>query len=533
MATRVNPINNNSNLAVNLVHPGFNDFFKWMNGKFNPEEAKQKGYSNLFIKTNGLILNTTKSIWSLHLPLQIIGLFSERFQKLAKAFYGVCWSIVYTSLRPFTPDRKTLGGNKATPLVKEAYNLNEHFRVGMGTVVSALYGGGASGMLWGAITGDDNFFDKSAKVYSTGMFNQNQIFGSMNLEKLLSRKFNNSSEQLPAKVDQEQTGVKEKMEFLDAVLFIPNVIARGLDTVKLFGGELGEGLQRSINAFGKFSYGTWACRFGELKKKKSKEEDGSEYGGDLEPLNPDLEGAAAKVDKTLRATQEKSAKVFQIVIPGLSWTSSLLELVGLHELSEKVFKWEGILERLHPTIASWCIRHPILNLFKKVESNQQEIQKEVREDISIHEQHTATQVEEEEEPVILSFVEYAKNKRDEIERKNGESMKVDFNLVELAKTSGVNPDQLKEALKYEIEFQGGLQQSDPGIVRLIQENYPGDVIPEIADRADIKTEIKRTAEEIDVPDWIIYQALRMELLGQRTGWPADYRKLRERTSLAG
>ncbi|GEM_PF-2374498 len=525
----VNPISNAST-SSSLIHPGFNDFFKWVNGKL---EAKDKNNPTLFEKTNGLVLNTTKSVWGLYLPLQIIGLFNERATKLAKAFYGACWSIVYTSLRPFTPDRKTLGGNKATPLVKEAYNLNEYFRVGMGTVVSALYGGGAFGMLWGALTGDDKFFDKAAKVYSTGMFNQNQIFGSMNLEKLLSRKFNNNTEQLPAKVDQEQTGVKEKLEFLDAVLFIPNVIARGLDTVKLFGGELGEGLQRSINAFGKFSYGTWACRFGELKKKKSKEEDGSEYGGDLEPLNPDLKGIARSVDKALRDTQEKSAKAFQVVLPGLSWASSLLELVGLHELSEKVFKWEGILERLHPTIAAWCIRNPILNLFKKVENNQQEIRKEV-------EQNIETLVEEKDEPVILKFVpKIAEVKRDEIEptqvtgKESNDEMKASFDtsrlpaIVRFLRDSvqdgtDVRPEEVLAAADQElIEWEDVISACGKGNIPLsfVVENpelFPGEIYDQATSGAYFADKVgKNHLSQYSVAiDGNTYPAVKLFLMGR-------------------
>ncbi len=407
--------------ACNLVHPKLNEYFQWINGKL---PVKDKNNPTLIELTSGYPLRATKAVWGLYLPLQIVGLFNERVGKLARAFYGVCWSIVYSCYRPFATNRKTLGGDKASSTIKNLYNINEHFRLGMGTLVSAIYGSGAFGMLWGAVTGNDDFFDKSAEVYTTGMLNQNQIFASMNTEVVLSRKYNNTDEQL-SKTNQQKGCFKSGIELTDAILFIPNIITRGLDTFRLFGMELGEGTKRIVNALGYFSYGTWAARFGKLKTLKAQGKNGEESGGDLEILNPELKGTATGLDKALQETQETSGKVFHTLLPAISWASTVLELFGLSELAKKVFKLEGILERLHPTIATWCIRDTWLKLFKineeKPANNKQEI--------PIHEQQAATQVEEKDEPVILSLP--------------SQNMEINFQPSLPSKTSTVNTEQKK------------------------------------------------------------------------------------------
>ena len=147
-------------------------------------EVFHKPLQPFFQAVNGSPLTVTKAVWGLTPIIQAIGLVNESAGKLARAFYGVCWSIVYTCCRPWAADRETLpkdgGAEKITDGWRTVYNANEHFRVGMGSIVSAVYGGGALGMLYSWLKGDDDLFDKSANIYQTGMFNQNQIFACMN-----------------------------------------------------------------------------------------------------------------------------------------------------------------------------------------------------------------------------------------------------------------------------------------------------------------------------------------------------------------
>lgn len=321
------------------VHPKFNNFCRTVNGYVDGEKHN---FSSL--------IDVTKAAWFMYLPFQVAGLFNERMNKLAKAWYGVGWSIVYSCLRPFKENRETLVDRSDKPegkvhdFWKSLYNANEHFRVGMGSFVTSIYGSGALGMMWGAVTGNDEFFDKSADVYKTGMFNQDQVFSSMNFSTVLKRSLN--PDQLD-EIDKKKDNVKSGVELVDSVLFIPTIVTRALDTAKLFfGTQLSEGVQRFTNALAYFKYGTWATRFGIMKGGDKKE------GGDLESLEDS--------NKPLFYTQKYGAKAFCWTLPTLSWISSACELFGAREMAEKVFNLEGILERLNPTIASWCLTNPWL-----------------------------------------------------------------------------------------------------------------------------------------------------------------------------
>ena len=43
-------------------------------------------------------------------------------------------------------------------------------------------------------------------------------------------------------------------------------------------------------------------------------------------------------------------------MPGLAWGASILELIGFSDLAKKVFRAEGVLERLDLSIPSWCLK---------------------------------------------------------------------------------------------------------------------------------------------------------------------------------
>lgn len=325
-----------------IVRPELNSFFKKVNGYVQGEETEPNKHNYFSLK------DLTKSAWFMYLPFQVAGLFNERMNKLAKAWYGLGWSVVYTCLRPWAANRETLvdkpNGEKVSDIWKGVHKVNEDFRIGMGSFVSAIYGSGALGMMWGAVSGNDEFFDKSANVYKTGMFNQDQIFSSMNFSTVLKRTLN--PDQLD-KIDKERNNVKSGVELVDSVLFIPTIITRALDTAKLFfGAQLSEGVQRFTNALAYFKYGTWATRFGIMKAGKEKE------GGDLASLEDS--------NKPLYYTQKYGAKAFYSTLPALSWGASICELFGASEVAEKLFNVEGILERLNPTIASWCLTNPWL-----------------------------------------------------------------------------------------------------------------------------------------------------------------------------
>lgn len=328
-----------------LIHPGFNKFCRIVNGYVEGEEEDRSKHNHFCLR------DVAKGAWIIYPLLQLVGLVNERTEKLARAWYGACWSIVYSCYRPWKPNRDKLTDENAPKKISDVwkgiYNLNEHFRVVMGSVVSAIYGSGAFGMLWGWLKGDDDFFDKAADVYKTGMLNQNQVFASMNADVVMRREFNPS--QLK-EVDKDRTGAKAAVEYVDTALFIPNIIARGIDTFRMFGMSVSEGTQRVINSLGYFSYGTWAARFGIMK---SSEKDGS----DLEKLE--------KTNKALYHMQKNGGIVFSRLLPALSWVAAAAELMGLREFAEKTFKLEGICERLNPAIAAWCLTNPWLQGYLK------------------------------------------------------------------------------------------------------------------------------------------------------------------------
>ena len=332
-------------------------------------EIIHKPLQPFFKAVNGSPLTVTKAVWGITPIIQAIGLVNESAGKLARAFYGVCWSIVYTCYRPWKDNRYSLpdqSGNKKTPEgYKTLFNINEHFRFGMGSLVSAVYGGGALGMLWSWFKGDDDLFDKSADVYQIGMFNQNQIFDSMNYAEVLKRRF--IDDKKLTSIDKDRT--KANIELVDSVLFIPNIITRGMDTLRLFGKEFGDGTQKIINSLSYFGYGTWAARYGYIKQfedtEKVKEKKVGRGEGLLDNPNPQLKGKSLKTDEALRVAQKYGGKLFHTLLPGLSWLAAGTELLGFKEFAQKAFKLEGILERLNPAISSWCIRNTWLNLFKK------------------------------------------------------------------------------------------------------------------------------------------------------------------------
>lgn len=341
-----------------LVHLSFNKFCRWVNGYVEGEE-KDKSRHNFFC-----LRDLTKAIWPLYLPLQLMGLVSDKAAKLARAWYGVCWSIVYSCYRPWKENRDGLTDDRAPKKIggisKNLYKANEYFRVIMGSVVSAIYGGGALGMLWSCFKGDDDLYDKAANVYQTGMMNQNQIFASMNSAIVMKRKLNpNQLDEVDQEIREEADKkpdtvkvIKERVETVDSFLFIPNIITRGLDTLKSFGlNVMNEGVERFVNALGYFSYGTWATRFGIMKTRE-------EEGGDLKILE--------KQDPTLYNFQKYGGKIFYTLLPGLSWLAAFSELFGFRELAQKVFKLEGICERLNPTIFSYCMNEPWLQGYQKV-----------------------------------------------------------------------------------------------------------------------------------------------------------------------
>lgn len=332
------------------THKNLNPFFQWFNGSDQiTKENKSTGFA---IATNGLPMKFAKALWPLYLPLQIVGLVNERFGKLARAFYGLCWSIVYTGYRPWAKDRDLLSKENApnpekiTKGVEGIYKTNEAFRMIMGTAVSAVYGGGALGMLTGVLKNDDDLFDRAANTYQTGMLNQNQIFASMNFSLVMKRMFNPN--QLN-EVDKSNNDIKSRFESIDSILFLPNIVTRAFGTAELFGVQVNENISKLERALGYFSYGTWAGRFGIMKKAEKQ-------GGDLEPVKSSFHGNIKKTDTILHDTQQYGAWIFSTSLPVISWIAGIGELIGFRDFASYTFKLEGILERLNPTIASWCIR---------------------------------------------------------------------------------------------------------------------------------------------------------------------------------
>jgi hypothetical protein len=131
-----------------------------------------------------------------------------------------------------------------------------------------------------------------------------------------------------------------------------------MDTLRMFGMEFTDGLQRFVNALGLVGYGTWATRFGIVKQ--------TEYKGigSLEKPNPNLKGFSKKLDDILYLTQKYGGKVFYTLLPSVTWLSACGELLGLTDFAKRVFKLEGILERLNPAIAACAIRDTWMKLFE-------------------------------------------------------------------------------------------------------------------------------------------------------------------------
>lgn len=343
-----------------VLHKPLQPFFHWINGKL---EVKNKSSPTFFERTNGYPLKATKAVWAFTPILQVIGLFNESIGKLARAFYGSCWAIVYTCYRPWTYARSSLPEKNNIKKIPENYRIlfkiNEHFRFGMGTLVSSIYGGGAFGMLWSWFKGDDDLFDKAANVYQTGMFNQNQIFDSMNLAEVLKRRF--IPEQLKD-FEKNETNAKAKIEMIDSLMFIPSIITRAMDTFRLFGAEFSENIQRIINVFAYLGYGTWAARYGLIKQTADKKIERGE--GLLDDPNSSLKGIVQRADKIFHDMQKYGGRAFYTILPGLSWLAAGTELFGFKEFAQSTFKLEGIFERLNPAIGSWCIRNTWLKLFE-------------------------------------------------------------------------------------------------------------------------------------------------------------------------
>jgi len=331
-----------------IIHQKLQPFFRWVNGESDP--GKHSYFS---------LKDVTKAVWPLYVPLQIIGLVNKKFAMLARAWYGACWSIIYSCYRPWKENRDRLTDYKAPAQIpngiKKLYDLNEHFRFGMGTLVSLMYGSGAFGMLWGALTDNEDLYDKSSDVYQTGMLNQNQIFASMNATVVVRRKYNPN--QLP-EPDKVKDDIKAKVEVVDTFLFVPSIITRFVDTLKMFGMDFGDNLQRFVNALSYVGYGTWATRFGIVKQ--------TEYEGigGLKKPNLNLKGFSKNLDNVLYLTQKYGGKVFYTLLPAVTWLSACGELLGFSKFARKAFKLEGILERLNPLIAAWSIRDTWMKLFE-------------------------------------------------------------------------------------------------------------------------------------------------------------------------
>jgi len=104
-----------------IIHQKLQPFFRWVNGESDP--GKHSYFS---------LKDVTKAVWPLYVPLQIIGLVNKKFAMLARAWYGACWSIIYSCYRPWKENRDRLTDYKAPAQIpngiKKLYDLNEHFR---------------------------------------------------------------------------------------------------------------------------------------------------------------------------------------------------------------------------------------------------------------------------------------------------------------------------------------------------------------------------------------------------------------------
>ena len=376
-STGINPsISYNPNIGK-LIYPRFNRFCEWLHG--SEKVKKENGYSGSAIQTSGLILKATKAIWPLHIPLQLIGLFNDPINRLAKAVYGTCWPIIYSAYRPFAPNKRTLEGDQAPQIVKSLFNINEHLRVWAGSTVSLFYGGGGLGMLWGSLTRNDDFFDKASRIYQEWMLNQNFVFGVMNLNNLWLRKFNPTQVQ---ETHRNKNTLRSHVEFFDGLTLLPNAITRTMATFRLCGGELSEGTGRLVDSLGFLNYSTWAYRYGDLKGAE-------EQGGDLDPVNPQFTGAKKKADKLIHDVQKIGSLKFRYVLAPLSLGAAIFKATGFDDLSSTAWKLGGILERLQTAIGSWCVKNTWFKWFTKNEEAENKI--------------TQEQTTEEAEPIILPF----------------------------------------------------------------------------------------------------------------------------------
>ena len=226
--------------------------------------------------------------------------------------------------------------------LKIFYNINENFRVFGGSLVSLIYGVGAVGMLYGGLSGNDDFFDKASECYQEGMLSQNPVFDSMSLTVLFRNWYNNG--QL-TDADKDRGDKKAITEKLQSIMFIPDLITRSLSTLRFLGMEFSEGLQRIINTVGYFGYGLWGANIG-LRHEK------------IENSSPDK-------NKTLNDFYKTGAKTFYTAIPLVSWVSALAELLGYRDFAAKSFELEGKIERLLPMISGWSIRDTWLKWFGK------------------------------------------------------------------------------------------------------------------------------------------------------------------------
>lgn len=94
-----------------LVHPKFNNFCRWFNG--SPDVTKEGGYNAFAVQTSGAPLKIAKILWPLYVVLQAVGLVNKTADKLAKAWYGAIWSVVYSAYRPFKDERDELTDESA------------------------------------------------------------------------------------------------------------------------------------------------------------------------------------------------------------------------------------------------------------------------------------------------------------------------------------------------------------------------------------------------------------------------------------
>ena len=60
-----------------LIYPRFNKLCEWLNG--TNKVTSENSFSEVAVKTSGVFLNATKVLWPLHVPLQVIGLFIDKY----------------------------------------------------------------------------------------------------------------------------------------------------------------------------------------------------------------------------------------------------------------------------------------------------------------------------------------------------------------------------------------------------------------------------------------------------------------------